>query len=174
MRSLFNLYLAGKTGSALGELIVALVVLAALAFLLLSVAYILLIILIIIGIAAFLTGVITATISLIRALNHEVKYLKLLRLHSCDPSQSIFLALSDYDSLVRVLGDTFTYQHNLFSNVLRNKMVLRFMLLFLVQTIGYTSVIVISSFYFYFFGCILLIRKLINYCKSIKHQKEVA
>lgn len=132
------------------------------------------IILFIIGIVAFLTGVITATISLIRALTQEVKYLKQIRLHSCDSSQSIFLALADYDSLVRVLGDTFTYQRNLFFNVLRNKKVLRFMLLFLVQTNGYTTVIVISSFYFYFFGSVLLIKKLINYCKSIRLQKEAA
>lgn len=174
MRDLFHIYLAGKAGSALGELIVALIVLAALAIVLLYVAYILLIILFIIGIAAFLTGVITATISFIRALTQEVKYLKLIRLHSCDPSQSIFLAVSDYDSLARVLGDTFTYQCNLFSNVLRNKKVLRFMLLFPVQTIGYTTVIVLSSFYFFFFGSVLLIKKLINYCKSIKLQKEAA
>lgn len=53
------------------------------------------IILFIIGIAAFLTGVITATISLIRALTQEVKYLKQIRLHSCDSSQSIFLALAE-------------------------------------------------------------------------------
>ena len=172
MRDLFHIYLAGKAGSALGELIIALVVLAALAIVLLYVAYILLIILFIIGIAAFLTGVITATISFIRALTQEVKYLKLIRLHSCDPSQSIFLALSDYDSLARVLGDTFTYQRNLFSNVLRNKKILRF--IFPVQTIGYTSVIVLSSFYFFFFGSVLLIRKLINHCKSIKLQKEAA
>ena len=174
MWGLFHIYLAGKAGSALGELIVALVVLAVLAFMLLYVAYILLIILYIIGIAAFLTGVTTATISLIRSLTQEVKYLKLIRLHSCDPSQSIFLALADYDSLDRVLGDTFTYQRNLFSNVLRNKKVLRFMLLFPVQTIGYTSVIVLSSFYFFFFGSVLLIKKLISYCKSIKLQKEAA
>ena len=174
MRDLFHIYLAGKAGSALGELIVALIVLAALAIVLLYVAYILLIILFIIGITAFLTGVITATISFIRALTQEVKYLKLIRLHSCDPSQSIFLALSDYDSLARVLGDTFTYQRNLFSNVLRNKKVLRFMLLFPVQTIGYTSVIVLSSFYFFFFGSVLLIKKLVNYCKSIKLQKKAA
>ena len=172
--NLFQFYIAEETGGALGEIIVALAVLAALAFILLYVAYIMLIILVIFGVISFLTGVTTATISLIRALTQEVKYLKLIRLHSCDPSQSIFLALADYDSLDRVLGDTFTYQRNLFSNVLRNKKVLRFMLLFPVQTIGYRSVIVLSSFYFFFFGSVLLIKKLINYCKSIKLQKEAA
>ena len=157
--NLFQFYIAEETGGALGEIIVALAVLAALAFMLLYVAYILLIFLYIIGIAAFLTGVTTATISFIRALTKEVKYLKQIRLSSNNPSQSIFLTLSDYDSLVRVLGDTFTFQLNLFSKILRNKKVLRFMLLFPVQTIGYTSVIVLSSFYFFFFGSVLLIKK---------------
>lgn len=170
---LFQLYIAGETGSALGEIIVTLLVLAALAIAFLYVAYILLIILVIFGMISFLTGVITATISFIRALTKEVKYLKQLRLSSSNPSRSIFLALSDYDSLVRVLGDTFTFQLNLFSKLLRNKKILRFILLFLVQTFGYTAVIVISSIYFDFFGCILLIRKLINYYKSSKTRKVV-
>ena len=172
--NLFQFYIAEETGGALGEIIVALAVLAALAFILLYVAYIMLIILVIFGVISFLTGVITATISFIRALTKEVKYLKQIRLSSNNPSQSIFLTLSDYDSLVRVLGDTFTFQLNLFSKILRNKKVLRFILLFLVQAFGYTAVIVISSIYFDFFGSILLIRKLINHCKSIKLQKEVA
>lgn len=130
-----------------------------------------LIILVIFGVIYFLTGVITATISFIRALTKEVKYLKQLRLSSSNPSRSIFLSLSDYDSLVRVLGDTFTFQLNLFSKILQKKKILRFILLFLVQTFGYTAVIVISSIYFDFFGSILLIRNLINYCKSSKTRK---
>ena len=154
--NLFQFYIAEETGGALGEIIVALAVLAALAFILLYVAYIMLIILVIFG----------------RALTKEVKYLKQIRLSSSNPSRSIFLSLSDYDSLVRVLGDTFTFQLNLFSKILRKKKILRFILLFLVQTFGYTAVIVISSIYFDFFGSILLIRKLINYCKSSKTRKE--
>lgn len=171
--NLFQFYIAEETGGALGEIIVALAVLAALAFILLYVAYIMLIILVIFGVISLLTGVITATISFIRALTKEVKYLKQIRLSSSNPSRSIFLSLSDYDSLVRVLGDTFTFQLNLFSKILRKKKILRFILLFLVQTFGYTAVIVISPIYFDFFGSILLIRKLINYCKSSKTRKVV-
>ena len=172
MRNLFCYYEACKAGEAIGELIGTLLVLAALAIALLFVGYILLIILIIFGIVALLTGMITATISFIRVLTQEVKYLKQIRLQSCNPSQSIFLALSDCDSLVRVLGNIFTCQQNLFNNVLRNKKILRFFLLFLVQAFGYTTLIAISALYFIFFGSVLLIRMLINYSKSIKAKKK--
>ena len=93
--NLFQFYIAKETGAALGEIIVTLLVLGALAIAFLFVAYILLIILVIFGMISFLTGVITATISFIRALTKEVKYLKQLRLSSSNPSRSIFLSLSD-------------------------------------------------------------------------------
>ena len=165
MKGLFGIYIAGKTGSAIGSLIIALVVLSALAIVFVYVAYILLALLAIIGIIALLTGVITATISFIKALIKEIKFVKSEQYTQFN-NNSVFLKLSNMKSIERILAYAFQNQHDIFNRVFPSKPILRFFLLFLVQVFGFVTVIILSEAYFLIFGSSALIVSLVRRVRS--------